>query len=68
MVISDGILALVAGSDTTAAVLSNTFWCLIRQPYAYKRLQAEVDQYYPRGEDSLDPKHHVKMVYLDAVL
>ncbi|THG95018.1 hypothetical protein EW026_g6557 [Hermanssonia centrifuga] len=68
VVISDGILALVAGSDTTAAVLSNTFWCLIRQPDAYKRLQAEVDQYYPRGEDSLDPKHHVKMVYLDAVL
>lgn len=68
VVISDGVLATVAGSDTTATALSNTFWCLIRHPAAYRRLQAEVDKYYPHGEDALDPKHHPEMPYLEGVM
>jgi len=31
-------------------------------------LQDEVDYYYPPGEDALNPQHHPKMVYLEAVL
>ena len=67
-VLSDGLLAIGAGADTTASVLSNTFWLLLRHPQYYKRLQAEVDKYYPPGEDSLSPIHHTKMPYLEAVM
>ncbi|EKM52044.1 uncharacterized protein PHACADRAFT_102490 [Phanerochaete carnosa HHB-10118-sp] len=67
-VISDGVLATIAASDTTSSVLSNAFWNILRYPQYYKRLQAEVDQYYPAGENALDPKHYSKMVFLDAVL
>lgn len=68
VVISDGVLALIAGSDTTSSVLASTFWCLMRHPEAYKRLQVEVDKFYPPGENSLDPKHLPNMPYLEAVM
>ncbi|EKM53670.1 uncharacterized protein PHACADRAFT_211341 [Phanerochaete carnosa HHB-10118-sp] len=67
-VLSDSVLAIVAGSDTTATVFINLLYCLLRNPEAYKRLQAEVDQFYPPEENSLDPKHHLKMPYLEAVI
>lgn len=65
---SEGVIAVIAGSDTTSSALSNAFWSLLRHPECYKRLQAEVDHYYPPGEDALNPQHHANMVYLDAVL
>ena len=68
MVVSDGVLAVIAGSDTTAAVTTSILYSLMRNPSAYKRLQAEVDRFYPRGENSLDPQHHKDMHYLDAVM
>ena len=68
IVISDGLLALVAGSDTTSSVLSDLLWCVIRHPDVYKRLQAEVDKFYPPGEDSLDGKYVNQMPYLEAVM
>lgn len=67
-VTSDGNLAIIAGSDTTASVLSNLFYFLLRDPEAYKRLQEEVDQYYPPGEDATSTQHHPKMVFLEAVM
>lgn len=67
-VIADANLAIVAGSDTTASVLSNIFYYLLRDPAAYKRLQKEVDEYYPPGEDATGTQHHTKMVYLEAVM
>ena len=68
IVIGDGLLALVAGSDTTATVVANIMYCLLRHPDVYKRLQAEVDKFYPPGEDSLDSKHIKDMHYLEAVM
>nr|BAL05148.1 cytochrome P450 [Phanerodontia chrysosporium] len=67
-VVVDGGLALVAGSDTTSSVLSSIFYCLLRHPDTYDRLQAEVDKFYPPGEDSLDPSHLSDMNYLEAVI
>lgn len=67
-VLSDGNFAIVAGADTTYTVLSNVFWSLLSNPHCYKRLQAEIDKYYPQGEDSLNIVHHNKMVYLEAVM
>lgn len=68
VVISDGVTALVAGSDTTTTVLTSTLYCLLRTPEAWKRLQAEVDKFYPPGENSLDPKHYPEMHYMEAVM
>ena len=68
VVISDGSLALIAGSETTATGLSNTLWFLLQHVEVYKRLQAEVDKYYPAGQNAFETTHHNKMVYLEAVL
>ena len=44
LLLREGVLAMIAGSDTTAGVMSNVFYFLISNPEAYKRLQAEVDK------------------------
>jgi len=62
------VLAIVAGSDTTAGVLSNMFFYLLKNPEAYRRLQAEVDKFYPQGENALDTKHHQSMPLLNAAI
>ncbi|KAF9223441.1 cytochrome P450 [Gyrodon lividus] len=67
-VASDGVLAIVAGSDTTATTLSSLFWALLDNPTAYRRLQEEIDHYYPPGEDALSTAHHQQMNYLSAVI
>jgi len=67
-VASDGVLAIVAGSDTTATTLSCLFWFLLNNPQAYQRLQAEVDRFFPPGEDLLSTAHHPHMTYLNAVM
>ncbi|KAI0699707.1 cytochrome P450 [Cytidiella melzeri] len=68
LILSEAILTVIAGSDTTSNALTIAFWLLLRHPECYRQLQNEVDRYYPAGEDALDPRHHPKMVYLDAVL
>ena len=68
VVTSDGVTALIAGADTTATVLSCIMYCLLRNPAAYKKLQEEVDRFYPTSEDSIDPKHHPDMHYMEAVM
>lgn len=67
-VASDGVLAIVAGSDTTATTLSSLFWFLLSNPQTYLRLQAEVDRFFPPGEDILSTVHHPHMSYLNAVM
>ncbi|KAI0652507.1 high nitrogen upregulated cytochrome P450 monooxygenase 2 [Trametes meyenii] len=67
-VVADGALAVVAGADTTSSVLSSLIFCLLTHPESYDRLRAEVDSYYPPGEDALNTKHHADMPYLNAVI
>ncbi|OCH88922.1 high nitrogen upregulated cytochrome P450 monooxygenase 2 [Obba rivulosa] len=67
-VINDGVLAILAGSDTTANVLTNLFYFLLSNPVEYQRLQAEIDKYYPRGESAFDVKHHQSMPILNAAI
>ena len=64
----DSVLAIVAGADTTSIALTSVAYCLLTHPDAYTRLQAEIDEFYPAGEDALSPKHHRDMPYLTAVM
>ncbi|KAF9020120.1 cytochrome P450 [Hymenopellis radicata] len=43
-VAADGMLAVIAGSDTTSAVMCALFYCLLRDRPCYERLQQEVDE------------------------
>ncbi|KAK1217752.1 hypothetical protein PQX77_019594 [Marasmius sp. AFHP31] len=69
IVSSDSIVAMVAGSDTTATAMANLFWCLLVHPETYKRLREEVDREYPHGIDPLlDTSRHANMKYLTACI
>ena len=67
-VVADGTLAIVAGSDTTSSVLTSIFYLLLTHPETYAQLRAEVDRYYPAGEDPFQTTHHAAMPYLNAVM
>ncbi|KAL5507847.1 hypothetical protein ACEPAH_5465 [Sanghuangporus vaninii] len=68
-VISDGVLAILAGSDTTATVISGLFYHLLQHAEDYIRLQGEVDQTFPPGEgDATDASKLSEMVFLNAVI
>ncbi|KAJ7822180.1 high nitrogen upregulated cytochrome P450 monooxygenase 2 [Mycena olivaceomarginata] len=47
---SDAFLAVVAGSDTTATVLSCIFFYILSDPPIFYRLREEIDQVFPRNE------------------
>jgi hypothetical protein len=70
-VVSDGALAMVAGSDTTAVGISSLLYLLLAHPDKYRRLQVEIDTVFPKDEDDLaamDSARHGRMVYLNACL
>uniref|UniRef100_A0A8H8CFT6 High nitrogen upregulated cytochrome P450 monooxygenase 2 n=1 Tax=Psilocybe cubensis TaxID=181762 RepID=A0A8H8CFT6_PSICU len=64
-IVSDGGLAIIAGSDTTATALAHIFYFLICNPTIYKRLQAEVDGL---GNDIMDSSKQAHLPYLNAVI
>ena len=45
--VSSSLLVIVAGSDTTASVLSNVFYYLLSHPEYYQRLREEIDGVIP---------------------
>ena len=67
IVLNDGDLVVIAGSDTTKAVLSSIFFYLLRSPEKLAKLREEIDHFYP-PEESLSSKHFQKMSYLDACI
>ncbi|KAI0706670.1 high nitrogen upregulated cytochrome P450 monooxygenase 2 [Earliella scabrosa] len=66
--LDDGMLALVAGTDTTAGTLTSVFFCLATHPGAYAALRNEVDCFFPAGEDPLMYADYREMRYLNAVI
>jgi cytochrome P450 len=50
----NGMLAIIAGSDTTSSVLTAIIYYLLLNPAAYEHLQEEVDSAFPNGEEPLD--------------
>lgn len=68
-IVSDGILVIIAGSDTTATVLTGVFFYLLTHPEVYQTLRKEVDQAFPPGEgEPFDGAKLADMPYLSAVM
>jgi cytochrome P450 len=68
---AEAMLAIGAGSDTTATALSNAMYYLMSQPSSFARLRAELDQASgsPMAYDQLiDPVNLVDLKYLQAVI
>ena len=59
---------MVAGADTVSSALTSLFLCLLTNPDAYARLEAEVDRFYPRGSDPMDSRCHPEMTWLSACM
>ncbi|KAG5640790.1 hypothetical protein DXG03_007187 [Asterophora parasitica] len=64
-IVSDGGLAIIAGSDTISNVVTNLFYFLISNPTAYKRLQAEIDEL---GDQVTDYAKQAPLPYLNAAI
>jgi len=64
-VISDAVLTVLAGSDTTFSAITNIIYFLISHPTTYKRLQAEVDGL---GDKLMDCSEQAQLPYLNAVI
>ncbi|KAJ7215515.1 cytochrome P450 [Mycena pura] len=67
-VVADGVLAIIAGSDTTSVALSSFVFFLLSNLDIYRRVQAEVDAVYPHGESLLDTSKHAELHILTACL
>ncbi|KAG7093197.1 hypothetical protein E1B28_006887 [Marasmius oreades] len=67
-VASDGVLAVMAGADTTSAALRNFFYLIVANPKCYKRLQREIDSLYPPEADAMDSSKYNDLTYLDACI
>ena len=64
----NGQLAIIAGSDTTSSILTTVLYYLLRNPVAYKHLQAEVDGAFPSGEEPLDVTKLGQMEWLNGCM
>ena len=67
IVINDGDLVVIAGSDTTKMVIASLFFYLLSNSEKLTKLREEIDRFYPPGE-LLSSKHFQKMGYLDACI
>ncbi|KAF7344409.1 hypothetical protein MSAN_01922100 [Mycena sanguinolenta] len=65
---ADGIVAIIAASDTTASALSSVVWFLLSTPEYYRRVQQELDEVIADGDDPLDTKKHQELHFLSACI
>lgn len=63
----DHLSSFWLGSDTTSTVLASLFFYLLQHPKKFGQLRAEVDRFYPRGEE-ITVKHFSEMDYLEACI
>ncbi|KAJ6495407.1 high nitrogen upregulated cytochrome P450 monooxygenase 2 [Mycena sanguinolenta] len=65
---ADGVIAVIAASDTTALALSSVVWFLLSLPEYYQRVQQELDEVIVDGDDPLDVKKHQELHFLSACI
>ncbi|KAF7322339.1 hypothetical protein HMN09_00011600 [Mycena chlorophos] len=68
---ADGIVAVVAASDTTASTMAAFVWLMITNTEARLRVQAELDRVFPDVGDLdalYDPELHQDLEYLTACI
>lgn len=78
VIISNCLLAIVAGSDTSSSAMSNAFYFLLSHPDKYRKLQEEIDNAYNTHQipdldvesDEVQSYHDVLagLKYLNAVM
>lgn len=66
--IADGLIGIIAGSDTTSSLMTSLFYFLLNNPEYYATLQAEIDRVFPQGENALDVSKHPNLPFLSACL
>jgi len=66
--VRNGMLAIIAGSDTTSSVLTAIIYYLLLNPTAYERLQGEVDGAFPSGEEPLDAVKLSQLEWLNGCI
>ncbi|PSR81867.1 hypothetical protein PHLCEN_2v6239 [Hermanssonia centrifuga] len=65
----DGMLAIIAGSDTSATTLSHLWYYLLSNSACFNQLRSEVDEVFPLGEDPLNDLSKLgTMSYLNACI
>ncbi|KAK3114796.1 hypothetical protein LTR53_006530 [Teratosphaeriaceae sp. CCFEE 6253] len=65
-IIDNMITFLIAGHETTSGLLSFQFYYLLKNPEAYRKAQAEVDEVI--GTESIQAHHIAKLPYINACL
>ncbi|KAK7032590.1 hypothetical protein VNI00_012853 [Paramarasmius palmivorus] len=69
-VAGEGVLAIIAGSDTTSAALAYTIYYLLRNPECYRKARKEVDEVFNAGTiDALDTtQEYGRLAYVAACI
>ncbi|KAK1220918.1 hypothetical protein PQX77_016297 [Marasmius sp. AFHP31] len=67
-VISDALVSIIAGSDTTATGLIAIYYYLLKHPEAMNRLRQEIDKEFPFGEEPVDFTKLAHMSWLNACI
>ncbi|KAK7678303.1 hypothetical protein QCA50_018651 [Cerrena zonata] len=67
-VLSDGITAIAAGSDTTATAITNTLYYLLKHPDVKTRLQRDIREAFSSSREVYDYAKSVKLPFLDACI
>ncbi|KAF7310129.1 hypothetical protein MIND_00386300 [Mycena indigotica] len=67
-VLADGIMAVIAGSDTVAVALTTFMWCMIMHPDIHARVRAELDAVFPDGTSVYDCDKYDELKLLNACL
>ena len=67
-VAQNGLLAIIAGSDTTSSVLTAIVYYLLLNPAVYERLQGEVDSAFPSAEEPLDNVKLSQLMWLNGCM
>jgi cytochrome P450 len=65
---SDGLLAVIGGSDTAATTFTAIQYYLLLNPSKFDRLRNEIDAFFPHREEPVDFARMANMPYLNACM